>query len=564
MTVLGEFSSGKSTFINALLREKLLAMKQRETTATITKLQYGKKRKLTVHFKDMTTKSFDIIDNVRSMDEYLVENDNNEVLDTIQYATVELENPLLQHLDLADTPGFNSNYNRHTEITKDFIRYSDLVMWLFDARKMGKASEFKVISEHCKYYKPIGIVNWINKLPLKDGESPENHLKSKLNQYEANFEKFFFVSAYDGLNAVDGEYKRSGMQDVVDYFLHIVIPECNTRKNNAIIQRLRIIGAAIVKVQKALVKQNSSISNTVEKFDKNVQQFEALQKKYEIVTANWNNDVSKTVIFMIDHFDRYFIDNEIPPAIEKRQREFSTGNSDLEATSRSLESSLRAIEKGRTHLVNELGVHNELVADYYNNHKTKAFFEDLLDISWSKEKIAINNSASNYTNHENSFNSRVNSHNRLVERYNSDYEQYSDSLVNFINNTVLLSRDKQYEKINELAQQLEIEWVDIQKLNSETKKIAGQLKIIDKDISPQFAELLRIVATDKSVSFENMDLSSILNQIDAESTQKHSLDWSHIYSRSKIEKSITNKACATKTEGPDMAETEKHVAQTIE
>ena len=55
LAVIGEFSSGKSTFINGLLRSRLLKTASIATTATVTKIRKGSVLMVTVSFNDETT-----------------------------------------------------------------------------------------------------------------------------------------------------------------------------------------------------------------------------------------------------------------------------------------------------------------------------------------------------------------------------------------------------------------------------------------------------------------------------------------------------------------------------
>ena len=50
MLVVGEFSNGKSTFLNALLGSKVLDTQTTETTATINVLKHGTSPKAVIHF----------------------------------------------------------------------------------------------------------------------------------------------------------------------------------------------------------------------------------------------------------------------------------------------------------------------------------------------------------------------------------------------------------------------------------------------------------------------------------------------------------------------------------
>lgn len=51
LAIVGEWNSGKSTFINALLRQPLLATSSKPTTAVNTQIRYGKRLDITVTFK---------------------------------------------------------------------------------------------------------------------------------------------------------------------------------------------------------------------------------------------------------------------------------------------------------------------------------------------------------------------------------------------------------------------------------------------------------------------------------------------------------------------------------
>ena len=52
MMIVGSFSVGKSSFINALLRKEVAVVNSTPTTAVVTKMVYGEVDKLVVHYKD--------------------------------------------------------------------------------------------------------------------------------------------------------------------------------------------------------------------------------------------------------------------------------------------------------------------------------------------------------------------------------------------------------------------------------------------------------------------------------------------------------------------------------
>ena len=69
--VLGEFSRGKSTFINALLRQKVLPASVRPTTAVICAIRSGPAPKATIHWRDGSRPSETVQLPVESIDKAL-------------------------------------------------------------------------------------------------------------------------------------------------------------------------------------------------------------------------------------------------------------------------------------------------------------------------------------------------------------------------------------------------------------------------------------------------------------------------------------------------------------
>ena len=56
--IMGAFSTGKSSFINALLGEEITAVGALPTTAIITKLSYGNDENVAIQFADGSTKTY--------------------------------------------------------------------------------------------------------------------------------------------------------------------------------------------------------------------------------------------------------------------------------------------------------------------------------------------------------------------------------------------------------------------------------------------------------------------------------------------------------------------------
>jgi small GTP-binding protein len=132
LVIAGEFNSGKSSFINALLGDKVLAEGVTPTTDRITLLRYGPE-------PDET-----------AAEEFLLER--------------RLPSDMLQTLTIVDTPGTNAIIRRHEELTRDFIPRSDLVLFVTSADRPFTESERAFLAAIQEWGKKIVIV--LNKIDL--------------------------------------------------------------------------------------------------------------------------------------------------------------------------------------------------------------------------------------------------------------------------------------------------------------------------------------------------------------------------------------------------------------
>jgi small GTP-binding protein len=139
LVIAGEFNSGKSSFINALLGEKVLAEGVTPTTDRITLLRYG----------DEPTE--------KPLEEFLLERD--------------FPADVLRRLTIVDTPGTNAIIRRHEELTRDFIPRSDLVLFVTSADRPFTESERAFLSTIQEWGKKIVVV--LNKADLLEAHELE-------------------------------------------------------------------------------------------------------------------------------------------------------------------------------------------------------------------------------------------------------------------------------------------------------------------------------------------------------------------------------------------------------
>jgi len=190
LSVVGEFSSGKSTFINALLRENLLESGNKPTTIAKTIIRHAQKRDVITIFNNGKTKLFSetrernwFVNLFRSMPELRqhIADLTTDPKSAKRVREVIIEHPaeiLKMEIAIIDTPGTNSE-NWHEKITRGVIRdISDVSVILIDANWPVPESLIDFIKEnlsdvlgHC-----IFVANMMDK--VEEEEEREDQLSS--------------------------------------------------------------------------------------------------------------------------------------------------------------------------------------------------------------------------------------------------------------------------------------------------------------------------------------------------------------------------------------------------
>jgi ribosome biogenesis GTPase A len=158
LVVVGEFSRGKSTFINAMLGKRILPSSASPTTAVISKIMYGKKPLYALHFRD---------ENVQYLDEEqfkdlkapkaTIEETADQVeasareeawIASIDYATVQYPLDFCRNnVEIIDTPGVNDISKTRVEITYRFLNQADAAILLLSAKQVLSRSEIEFLKE---------------------------------------------------------------------------------------------------------------------------------------------------------------------------------------------------------------------------------------------------------------------------------------------------------------------------------------------------------------------------------------------------------------------------------
>ncbi len=143
--IIGEFNTGKSTFINALLGKEILPSKAIPATAIINVIKYGETPAARLHFKDPDKEAFDIP--IEKLQDYvLIKNTDKaaaeaEIKDS-PYTHAEIWWPLDlcrdNNMEIIDSPGLNEDVVREN-LTLDYIQKVDAVLFVLLSVGFGPA-----------------------------------------------------------------------------------------------------------------------------------------------------------------------------------------------------------------------------------------------------------------------------------------------------------------------------------------------------------------------------------------------------------------------------------------
>ncbi|MHB1459193.1 MAG: dynamin family protein, partial [Armatimonadota bacterium] len=158
LVVVGEFSSGKSFFINVLLdriyrtqmksgKYKVRGMlpdKVSPTTSTITIIRYGADESAKVTFRNNRTENVQL----GELQEYVAEsahtdryldpkhgNSDSTAASIVRLVEISCNSAWLRNgIAVVDTPGTGSIHREHAEVTTSFIPQADAVLFMFSVQ----------------------------------------------------------------------------------------------------------------------------------------------------------------------------------------------------------------------------------------------------------------------------------------------------------------------------------------------------------------------------------------------------------------------------------------------
>ncbi len=181
IAITGQFSSGKSTFLNALLSRNILPTGITPVTSKVNFINYGDeyKLKITYHSGAQEYASIDAISQFTDQ--------RSQDMNDIKYLTLYAPMPILKEISFVDTPGLNSQSQSDTDTTRKVLRDVGGIIWLTLIDNAGKNSEAEVLEEYMQLFKSksLCVLNQKDKFTQEQIETTTSYVKDKFSKYFA-------------------------------------------------------------------------------------------------------------------------------------------------------------------------------------------------------------------------------------------------------------------------------------------------------------------------------------------------------------------------------------------
>lgn len=210
IVILGEFSRGKSTLLNAILGSGQLPARATPTTAVINRIVYGIEEKITVfehgelprHIdREAFTREFQLTDEDIDVPE------NRSRFHKVEYVQIEFPHPLLENgISIFDTPGLGEHWSR-TQLTMQYLRQAQVIVFVMDAQKALSQEErnlIKLMGER-RINHVFFVINRVNQMEPSELHQVQQWVRTSLSDYftdeSGKFDEAFYKSRLFWLDA---------------------------------------------------------------------------------------------------------------------------------------------------------------------------------------------------------------------------------------------------------------------------------------------------------------------------------------------------------------------------
>ena len=331
VAITGQFSAGKSTFLNALLSRNILPTGITPVTSKVNFINYGEEYKLKITYHS-GAQEYAPIEAISDFTDQ-----RQDEMKDIKYLTLYAPMEILKEISFVDTPGLNSQSQSDTDTTRSVLRNVGGIIWLTLIDNAGKLSEAEVLEEYMENFKEksLCVLNQKDKFTQEQIETTTKYVSEKFSKYFAQVTPISAKMALDSRqlqksvlveNSVDSilkEFKKdltknidndsleffkdkfhnfqknikeikekdvssnmkllkeSNIQDVLDFIENTIRPQAEESKAYAIKKDLKGICDILEKEYQTIIGVYTALENVLENCEDHViESFNLIHKKY--------------------------------------------------------------------------------------------------------------------------------------------------------------------------------------------------------------------------------------------------------------------------------------------
>ncbi|WP_123378034.1 dynamin family protein [Aliarcobacter butzleri] len=330
VAITGQFSAGKSTFLNALLSRNILPTGITPVTSKVNFINYGEEYKLKITYYS-GAQEYAPIESIADF----TDQREHEMKD-IKYLTLYAPMDILKDISFVDTPGLNSQSQSDTDTTRKVLRDVGGIIWLTLIDNAGKLSEAEVLEEYMQHFKnkSLCVLNQKDKLTPEQVETTTKYVSEKFGKYFAKvvpisammalegraqhkdilledeytkivnqFKKDLLEKNVDEIDFFDKSFKNyknkinsiknldattntellkeSNIQDVLDFINDTIRPQAAEAKEFAIKKDLKSFCDILIKEYETIIKVYDALVDVLKNCEPLViEHFDTIQKKY--------------------------------------------------------------------------------------------------------------------------------------------------------------------------------------------------------------------------------------------------------------------------------------------
>ncbi|MBR6952401.1 MAG: dynamin family protein [Campylobacter sp.] len=254
IAVIGQFSSGKSTFLNTLLGSEILPTGVVPVTAKPTLIKYAPNEMLSVTH----TNGQDEVLEISALANFV---DQRKDLKDIKNITIFCKNEILKNISFIDTPGLNSRSNADTNETLAIFDEVFGVLWISLIDNAARASEINEISLLPEFLKDTSIAVLSQKDRLNDDEI------KRVSEYAKNT----IGNHFSAIVPISSHQERKNEPDSGFSEVKGFLNSLENRRKNFAINKLNLILDSLKFERKYLIEIYEILENIIKTNDEKMQ-----------------------------------------------------------------------------------------------------------------------------------------------------------------------------------------------------------------------------------------------------------------------------------------------------